>query len=142
MCLPSSMAGEALAYVQGESLKVNATVLLRFVNSPSTSSDVGGRFATKGSVMALFKRKPKQPFDAALAHVAAAVEILYCYKRDKSYQPTEQDLLMFIAAQKALWEASVTAGYVAQCLHQRHRGEPEGSKKFSNAEVERYHYPS
>lgn len=88
--------------------------------------------------MQLFKRKPKQPLDDALAHIAAAVEILYAYKRDKRYQPTEGDLLMFSAAQKALWEASCTAGYIERCLHQRHRGEPEGSKKFTDAEVERW----
>ena len=92
--------------------------------------------------MLLFKRKPKQPLDTALAHVAAAVEILYSCKRDSSYQPTEQDLLIFSAVQKALWEASCTAGYIERCLHQRYLGEPEGSKKFTDAEVERYHYPS
>ena len=92
--------------------------------------------------MQLFKRKPKQPLDAALAHVAAAVEILYAYKRDSGYQPTEQDLQTFAQAQKNLWEASCTAGYIEKCLHQRHRGEPEGSKRFTDDEVQRYHYPS
>ena len=92
--------------------------------------------------MQLFKRKPKQPLNAALAHVAAAVEILYEHKRDGVYKPAEADLLMFSAVQKALWEASCTAGYIERCLHQRYLGEPEGSKKFTDAEVERYHYPS
>lgn len=91
--------------------------------------------------MRLFKRKPKQPLDAVLVHVGAAVEILYSYKRDSGYKPTEDDLLAFSAAQKALWGAFCTAGYIERCLHQRHRGEPEGSKKFTDAEVEQYHYP-
>ena len=36
-CLPSLMAGEALAHVQGESLKASAAVCGRFLNSPVTS---------------------------------------------------------------------------------------------------------
>lgn len=116
-----------------------------FEHPDTTETDCFGGFTLAivgGATMRLFKRKPTQPLDDVLAHIAAAVEILYSYKRDSGYHPTEQDLLMFSAAQKALWEASCTAGYIERSLHQRHRGEPEGSKRFTDDEVQRYHYPS
>jgi hypothetical protein len=45
--MPSQlMAEEAVTHVQGESLKVIAVVLGRFLNSPTTSS-AGGRFTRR-----------------------------------------------------------------------------------------------
>ena len=91
--------------------------------------------------MQLFKRKPKQPLNDVFLHINAAVEILYTHKRDSRYQPTEHDVQTFARAQKALWEASCTAGYIERCLQQRLRGESEGAKKFTDPAVFDYHYP-
>jgi transcriptional regulator with XRE-family HTH domain len=58
------MAGEAMAHVQGESLKVIAVVFGRLLNSPATSG-AGGRFTERGVTMTDPTKSPsKSPSDA------------------------------------------------------------------------------
>ena len=89
----------------------------------------------------LFKRKQKLPLEEASALVQQAIEIAYTYLRDKSYQPTEANLALFEQLSQALWENHTTAQYIARCMGQRSRGEPEGAKKFTDPKVFDYHYP-
>lgn len=91
--------------------------------------------------MFFFRRKSPTPLDEVFRHIGAAVEILYTYKRNKHYHPTEDELKQFTNAREAFWQAQSTAGYIERCLHQRFRGEQEGAKKFTDSEVFDYHYP-
>ncbi len=88
-----------------------------------------------------FKKRPKPPLARAISLVHEAVEIAYQYKRDKRYQPTDDDLRMFEGLYEALSHNMATAGYISRCMDQRARGEPEGAKKFTDPEVFDYHYP-
>jgi hypothetical protein len=53
------MAGEALSHVQGKNLKGSAIVFRRFLNSPVTSSNVGGRYRNKRGVYRAIQEKAK-----------------------------------------------------------------------------------
>jgi hypothetical protein len=92
--------------------------------------------------MLFFKRKTPLPLHDVFRHIGEAVEILYIYQRDKRYMPTDDDLRQFSNACEALEQAGVTARYITRCLYQRHEGESEGAKKFTDHEVFDYHYPS
>ena len=89
----------------------------------------------------LFKRKPKPPIDTAIRMVGDAVEVAYGYLRDRRRIPSEEELRQLDTLAKTLWESHCTAQYIARNLHQRFRGEPEGSKQFTDQEVFDYHYP-
>ncbi len=88
-----------------------------------------------------FRKKQKQPLEEAVSLINQAIEIAYTYKRDKTYQPTEEDLVLFEQLGEALWSNHATAQYIARCMGQRFRGEPEGARKFTDPEVFDYHYP-
>lgn len=88
-----------------------------------------------------FRKRPKPPLEQAIALVHEAVEIAFKHKRDKSYMPSEGDIKLFESLSEALWENHCTAQYIERCMIQRMRGEPEGSKKFTDPEVAAYHYP-
>ena len=88
-----------------------------------------------------FKKKPKPPLEEAISLVHQAVEIAWCYKRDKRYNPSEADLASFDRLAQTLWESHTTAQYIARCMGQRAAGEPEGAKKFTDPKVFDYHYP-
>lgn len=89
----------------------------------------------------LFRRKPRPPIGKAAQMVGEAVEVAFRHKRDKAYMPTEEELRQFDRLAQYLWESHCTAQYISRCLHQRVNGEPEGAKKFTDAEVFDYHYP-
>ncbi len=89
----------------------------------------------------LFKRKPKPPIGRVVEMVGDAVEIAYGYLRDRKHIPTEAELQQLDQLAQILWESHCTAQYIARCMRQRSRGEPEGVKKFTDAEVFDYHYP-
>lgn len=89
----------------------------------------------------LFKRKPKPPISRVVQTVGDAVEAAYGHLRDRNSMPTEEELRQIDALAKMLWESYCTVQYISRNLHQRFRGEPEGAKKFTDAEVFEYHYP-
>ena len=91
--------------------------------------------------MRLFKRKPKPPLQEAIGLIHQAIEIAYKYKRDKYYQPTEDELELFLQLSNKLMEASATASYINRSMQQRFNGEPEGAKKFTDPKIFDYHYP-
>jgi hypothetical protein len=91
--------------------------------------------------MRFFKSKQKVPIERALELVAEAVEIAFTYKRDKRYQPTEADLQLFEKLREAVFGMHATLDYICRRLEQRHHGEPEGAKKFTDPKVFDYHYP-
>ena len=72
---------------------------------------------------------------------SGAIEVAYRCKRDKGYMPSEAELKQFDRLAQHLWETHTTAQYIARFLYLRANGEPEGAKKFTDAEVFDYHYP-
>jgi hypothetical protein len=78
------MAGEALAYVQGASLKVNATVLLRFTNSPVASNHAGGH--TAGESMPIFHQIV--PLEKKLSSIERGLKSI----KDNDKLPTPADM--------------------------------------------------
>lgn len=90
----------------------------------------------------LFQKKPRPPLEQAARLVQEAVEVAYQYKRDRGYRPTPDDLAAFERLATLLWESHTTVRYIARCMGQRSRGEPEGAKKWHDPTVADYHLPS
>lgn len=83
----------------------------------------------------------KQPIEIALNMLMHTMIIAYGYMHNKRYKLTEHDLKMMDLFKDELWRNYCTAQWIASCLHQRSRGEPEGSPKFTDPESFDYHFP-
>lgn len=87
------------------------------------------------------KQKQKQPLIEAMALIDQATEIAYTYLRDTHYQPAATDLALFHMLSEHMWSNHATLEHITHCMDMRFHGQPEGAKKFTDAQVFDYHHP-
>ncbi len=90
-----------------------------------------------------FRRRiiQKPPIEIADMMVRNSIIIAYGYLHNKRNIPSKEELAMFESFVEELDHSRATAAYILRCLHQRSRGEPEGSPKFTNPDSFDYHFP-
>lgn len=91
--------------------------------------------------MFIFKRKSLSPLKETNRLLSHVNENILALKRDTSFMPTNEDMLMLHAIIDNFHEGYALVCYVKQCLRQRLNGEPEGAAKFTDEEAGDYHYP-
>jgi hypothetical protein len=83
------------------------------------------------------KTPPKTPIETALTMISHATLIMYGYKHDTRYIPTDHDLKLFDVFIDELWQDYCTARYIQRCLYQRLRGEAEDQSPKTYIVVDR-----
>ena len=122
------MAGEALSYVQGESLKGSAAVFWRFITSPGHQPR-WGPVSSRGESAMFFRRKPKPPLDEAARLAEEAVRLVHRYWHDRRYSQSAADLQAFRDLETRLFRSAAAARRIAIRMERRGAGEPETSAR-------------
>jgi hypothetical protein len=120
--MPPSLAraGEALSYVQGESLKGSAAVFWRLSNSPVTSASRWWPLAEPGVKLdTQTPKKIKMPLDYALLKLHDAMELVFDYDHDRNFVPSADQLVLFALLHEQIIGYEAMLLIIVKEMHER-----------------------
>ncbi len=91
--------------------------------------------------MFLLSRKSSKSVTELSKSIDKLTTDLISLKKNKQFQPIQDDLKDLQRVCEQLHHAYSVAGYVSVAMQKRYEGKPEGAARFNNAEVFDYHYP-
>ncbi len=90
--------------------------------------------------MLSFKKKSTLPTEI-ISSIDKLTTDLISLKKNKQFQPSQDDLKDLQRVCEQLHHAYGVAGYVSVAMQKRYEGKPEGAARFNNEEVFEYHFP-
>jgi hypothetical protein len=113
-------------------VKGSAAVFRRFLNSPVTSSDVGGRSPATQGVPMLFRQRRRLTLGDAISMMNRAIEVAYRFLRERGHAATTEDLELLDKLAATCFANYTTAQYISRKVHERSQGEvPENPTEAS-----------
>jgi hypothetical protein len=108
-------------------VKGSAAVCWRFISSPVTSSNVGGRSPRHEGVTMLFRQARKLTLADAISMMNRAIEVAYRYVRDHNHVATKEELELLDEFAQTCFANYTTAQYISRKMRERSRGgKPDG----------------
>ena len=82
----------------------------------------------------MFRKAIKSPIEIAIGMLGHAITIVYGYKENKRYQPSEHDLHMIDLFTQELWENYCAAKHIQRNLNERAHIHPPVQDVFMRAD--------
>lgn len=83
----------------------------------------------------IFRRNDNHTVDTAIALASHAIRIVYGFKHNKKFTPTELEIEKFEQFEKKMWQHYCTARHVLMCMYQRTNDRPEAPHDWHDREV-------